>query len=49
VAEDEGQKLIEILPDCDTAAVGYSGGVDCVFLQPLVGRVLGHGQRRYQP
>ena len=41
VPEDKKAHLIEILRECGSVAIGYSGGVDSVFLARLATEVLG--------
>ena len=41
VPEDKKAHLIEILRECGSVAVGYSGGVDSVFLARIATEVLG--------
>jgi uncharacterized protein len=40
----ERQRLIEILRDCGSVVIGYSGGVDSVFLARIAVDVLGPGK-----
>jgi pyridinium-3,5-biscarboxylic acid mononucleotide sulfurtransferase len=41
IAEEKRQRLLDLLRECESVAVGYSGGVDSVFLARICVEVLG--------